>query len=111
MMLNGGTLDGVRIIGRKTLELMTVNHTGNFNIYPMGPGYGYGLGFSVKTSLADALLPGSLGTFGWDGAYSTTFFVDPKEDLFAILFTQVMGNTLLARLRKDFNRLVYQALL
>lgn len=111
MLLNGGTLDGVRIIGRKTLELMTVNHTGNFNIYPMGPGYGYGLGFAVKTSLADALLPGSLGAFGWDGAYSTTFFVDPKEDLFAILFTQVMGNSLLARLRKDFNRLVYQALI
>jgi CubicO group peptidase (beta-lactamase class C family) len=110
MLLNGGTFDGVRIIGRKTLELMTVNHTGNFNIYPMGPGYGYGLGFSVKTSNADSLLPGSPGTFGWDGAYATTFFVDPVEDLFAILLTQVMGNSILGRLRKDFTRLVYQAL-
>ncbi|MBN2240605.1 MAG: beta-lactamase family protein [Dehalococcoidales bacterium] len=110
MLLNGGSLDGVTIIGRKTLELMTVNHTGDLFIYPMGPGYGYGLGVCVKTNLADALLPGSIGTYGWDGAYNTSFFVDPEEDLFGMMFTQVTSNEFLTNLRKDFNRLVYQAL-
>ncbi len=114
MMLSGGSLDGARILGRKTIELMTTNHTGDFYLYPMGPGWGYGLGLTVRLSLSAAPLLGSLGMYGWDGAYSTTFFVDPKEDLFGLLLMQLSDNvppfTEIAVRRMDFQRLVYQAL-
>ncbi len=114
MMLSGGSLDGARILGRKTIELMTTNHTGDLHLYPMGPGWGYGLGLTVRLSLSGDPLLGSLGSYGWDGAYSTTFFIDPKEDLFGLFLTQVSDNvppfTEIAVRRKDFQRLVYQAL-
>lgn len=112
MMLNGGVLDGARIISRKTIELMTANHTGDFNIYPEGPGYGYGLGFSVRVNLTANPLIGSVGTYGWNGAFITYYIGDPGEDLFALMFTQVAnGQASLHRtMRADFDRLVYQAL-
>jgi CubicO group peptidase (beta-lactamase class C family) len=118
MMLNGGSLDGVNVLSRKTIELMTTNHTGDFYLYPMGAGWGYGLGVTVRVSLEAAQLPGSLGTYGWGGAYATTFFIDPKEDLFGLLLTQVSDNQHIfvpeehfeAVRRRDFQRLVYQAL-
>jgi CubicO group peptidase (beta-lactamase class C family) len=113
MMLNGGVLDGARLIGRKTIELMTMNHTGDLNIYPEGPGYGYGLGFSVRLNLTANPLIGSVGTYGWNGAHITYYIGDPKEDLFALMFTQVangQGNGLHRGMRADFDRLVYQAL-
>jgi CubicO group peptidase (beta-lactamase class C family) len=109
MLLNGGILDGARILGRKTIELMTTNHTGNFDIYPKGPGYGYGLGFFVRLSLAAAPLAGSLGAYGWGGAFCTSYFADPKEDLFGLMFTQV-SNAEQLPIRKDYERMVYQAL-
>jgi CubicO group peptidase (beta-lactamase class C family) len=112
MLLNGGILDGAHIIGRKTIELMTTNHTGNFNIYPKGPGYGYGLGFFVRLNLSDAPWPGTPGTYGWGGAYCTSYFADPKEDLFGLQFTQVLDALKNPELpiRPDFERMVYQAL-
>lgn len=113
MLLNGGMLDGARIIGRKTIELMTTNHTGDFYIYPEGPGYGYGLGFSVRLSLSAAPLVGTLGAYGWNGAHITYYLADPKEDLFGLMFTQVANgqpNGQHRRMRADFDRLMYQAL-
>ena len=113
MLLNGGILGGARIIGRKTIELMTTNHTGSFNIYSRGPGYGYGLGFFVRLNLSEAPWPGTPGTYGWGGAYCTSYFADPKEDLFGLQFTQVLEakqNPEL-QIRPDFERMVYQALI
>ena len=113
MLLNGGVLDGARILGRKTVELMTTNHTGDFNIYPEGPGYGYGLGFSVRLSLSLAPLVGTPGAYGWNGAHITYYIADPKEDLFGLMFTQVanaQGTGQHRGMRADFDRLMYQAL-
>jgi len=113
MLLNGGILDRTRILGRKTIELMTTNHTGDFNIYPEGPGYGYGLGFSVRLSLTATPLIGTVGTYGWNGAHITYYFADPKEDLFGLMFTQVARAQPTGQhraMRADFDRMVYQAL-
>jgi len=110
MLLNKGELDGVRIISRKSLEMMTSSHTGDINV--MGrQGFGFGIGVGVYKGGG---IPAyrSPGTFGWGGAAGTTFFVDPKEDLFAICFTQVFmhqsmpGNTY----QEEFERLVYESL-
>lgn len=109
MLLDGGSLNSVSILGRKTIELMTTSHTGNLDIYPKGPGYGYGLGFFVRLSLADAPLVGSIGAYGWGGAFCTSYFADPKEDLFGLMFSQVSGSDQLT-IRKDFERMVYQSL-
>ncbi len=112
MLLNGGELDGARILGRKTVELMTTNHTGDIYIERKGPGYGYGLGFFVRLSLADCPLVGSLGAYGWGGVYSTSYVADPKEDMFALMFTQVLNAIRYPEftMRTDFERMVYQAL-
>jgi len=87
MMLNGGSLDGKRVLARKTVELMTVNHVGS--LYTQ-PGVGFGLGFSVVTDLGARGQPGSLGEFGWGGAYHSTYWVDPREDLVVVYFTQLI---------------------
>jgi CubicO group peptidase (beta-lactamase class C family) len=113
MLLNGGLLDGSRLLGRKTVELMTINHTGDFNIYPEGPGYGYGLGFSVRLSLSTAPLIGSIGAYGWNGAHITYFLADPEEELFGLMFTQVANAQPTGQhraMRADFDRMMYQAL-
>jgi len=113
MLLNGGVLEGARIIGRKTIELMTTSHTGDFYIYPEGPGYGYGLGFSVRLSLSAAPLIGTQGAYGWNGAHITYYIADPKEDLFGLMFTQVanaQGTGQHRGMRADFDRMMYQAL-
>ena len=111
MLLNAGILDGARILSRKTIELMTTSHTGDI-VISKGAGYGYGLGVSVRLNLSGTPLVGSVGTYGWSGAYTTHYFADPKEDLFGLLFTQVLSppqNPLLP-IRPDFERMVYQAL-
>jgi CubicO group peptidase (beta-lactamase class C family) len=112
-LLNRGLLDNARIIGRKTVELMTINHTGDFNIYPEGPGYGYGLGFSVRLSLSAAPLIGTPGAYGWNGAYVTYYIADPREDVFGLMFTQVANTQASGQhraIRADFDRMLYQAL-
>lgn len=100
---NGGELDGVRLLSRKTVELMTSNHLPAS--VRMGPdmayfgaqlpspdvGQGFGLGFAVRTAPGLNPLPGSVGDFSWSGIYGTFFWVDPKEDLFAILMMQSMA--------------------
>ena len=67
MMLNGGELDGARILGRKTVELMTANHTGDKGIWLAGPGYGFGLGYAVVTDLGPSGTPRSEGSYYWGG--------------------------------------------
>ena len=92
MLLNGGSLDGKRVLGRKTVELMTTNHIGDRSVdIAIGPGYGFGLGYAVRKSLAGSNMPGSIGTYGWGGAAGTWFFVDPKEELFGLFFTHIFG--------------------
>jgi CubicO group peptidase (beta-lactamase class C family) len=109
MMLNGGELDGVRILGRKTVELMTVNHIGDLPVWLTGPGYGFGLGYSVVKDLGQAAIEGSVGQYGWGGAFCTYFWVDPKEELIGIMMTQVIPYTHL-NIRQDFQVLANQAI-
>ena len=109
MMLNGGELDGVRILGRKTVELMTLNHIGDHPIWLVGPGYGFGLGYAVVQDPGAAAMPYSPGSYFWWGAYNTTFWVDPQEDLIGILLTQLRPYTHL-NIRQDLATLAYQAI-
>jgi CubicO group peptidase (beta-lactamase class C family) len=112
MLLNRGELDGVRILGRKAVELMTSNHLppaiGTLAQYDNAPGVGYGLGVSVMLDPAAAGKLSSPGTFGWTGAATTSFFIDPKEDLVAILMTQKWPYD--TRLLDEFQTMVYQAI-
>lgn len=109
MMLNGGELDGARILGRKTVELMTVNHIGDLPVWLSGPGYGFGLGYSVVKDLGQAGISGSVGQYGWGGAFCTYFWVDPKEEMIGIMMTQVIPYTHI-NIRQDFQVLANQAL-
>ena len=109
MMLNGGELNGVRILGRKTVELMTVNHTGDLPIWLRGPGGGFGLGYSVTTDRGQGNSMSSVGTFGWGGAYCIYFWVDPEEEMIGIIMTQVRPYTHL-NIRQEFNVLANQAI-
>jgi CubicO group peptidase (beta-lactamase class C family) len=113
MVLNRGELDGVRLLGKKTMELMTINHLPP-ELLPMvmgepWPGFGFGLGFAVLMDNTQAGIMGSVGSHRWGGWASTTFWVDIEEDLLALLMTQLIpiethpvGN--------DLRTLVYQAL-
>ena len=113
MLLNGGELDGVRVLGRKTVDLMTTNHIGARNIdLAVGPNYGFGLGYSVRKTVGGSVMPGSAGQFGWGGAAGTYFFVDPAEDLTGLFFTHVFMYQFLptADLAERFEKLTYEAL-
>jgi CubicO group peptidase (beta-lactamase class C family) len=94
MLLNGGALDGARIIGRKTLELMASDHLGpgvRVESPLMPAGHGFGLGFAVRTHQGMAPFAGSIGQFFWSGMAGTFFWIDPKEDLFAVFMSQGPG--------------------
>jgi CubicO group peptidase (beta-lactamase class C family) len=111
MMLNGGELDGVRLLSPKTVELMTVNHVGTLFAErgPADAGMGFGLGFDVVEDLGRNGRYGTQGAFGWGGAYHTNYWVDPREKLVAVLMTQLLpagGSDLHGR----FRTLVYQSL-
>ncbi|MCB0130788.1 MAG: beta-lactamase family protein [Caldilineaceae bacterium] len=114
MMLNGGELDGVRLLGRKTVELMTMNHLPP-GLIPVAvgdipsQGHGFGLGGSVLVDVAAAGIPGSAGSWGWSGAAATYFWIDPHEDLLGIFMTQFMPSAHWP-VRLEFRRAVYQAL-
>ena len=108
MIANGGELDGVRLLGRMTVDLMISNHTGAKDVYVRGPGYGFGLGFGVlvdPTKSFDALSPGS---YGWGGAYGTLYWADPVEDLVGLMFIQLPGHGPL-NIRQRFTNVVTQA--
>ena len=118
--LNGGELDGVRLVSRKTIELMTADHLPpgtamgadmpRFEALLPGPdmGQGFGLGFAVRNDVGRSPLHGSPGDYFWGGAYGTYFWIDPKEKLFAILMMQ----SPLSRLpyRYLMRELVYQSI-
>jgi CubicO group peptidase (beta-lactamase class C family) len=109
MLLNGGVLDGVRLLSPKTIELMTVSHTTDLPaVSAAGPGRGFGLGFFVLTDLGATQTLGSVGNYGWSGIYGTTFWVDPKERLVAIMMVQRYPGSPVAA---AFQPLVYQALI
>jgi len=86
MMLNGGELNGVRLLSPKTVELMTVSHTKEIGFRP---GEGFGLGFSVVTDVGTRGMPGSVGEYGWGGAYGSNYWVDPNEELVVVYFKQL----------------------
>lgn len=110
MLLNGGQLDGVRLLSRKTVELMMTNHLNHLKTpyIDQNEGYGFGLGGSVRIDLAKGNAPGSLGQFGWDGAASTSFNIDPKERTVALLFLQHIPYD--SPTLKLFSTLFYQAI-
>ena len=108
MLLNGGALDGVRLLSPKSIELMTVSHTNDLPAGSAGgPGRNFGLGFFVVTDLGATQTLGSAGNYGWSGIYGTTFWVDPKERLVAIMMVQRYPGSPVAN---AFQPLVYQAL-
>lgn len=86
MMLNKGTFNGNHILAPSTVQLMTVNHLGKI---PYPAGQGFGLGFSTCEDLGERGTPGSVGEFGWGGAYGSTYWVDPKEDMVVVYFKQL----------------------
>ncbi len=110
MILNQGELDGARLLGRKTVELMHMNHLppGIF-IDPDGA-TGFGLGGFVRVDVAKSKMPGSVGSWGWGGAADTHFWVDFQEELIGILMLQYMPSNILP-LEPDFMTTVYQSLL
>jgi CubicO group peptidase (beta-lactamase class C family) len=110
MLLQGGTLGGVRLLGRKTVEHMTSDHLGAIPRVgeELPPGHGFGLGFAVRLDTGIAALPGSVGTYGWGGIAGTVFFVDPLEDLFAILMIQAPAQRV--EIQELFRTMVYSAL-
>ncbi|MDA1183995.1 MAG: serine hydrolase [Acidobacteria bacterium] len=87
MMLNGGELNGVRILSPGTVTLMTVNQLDGVSFQS---GRGFGLGFSVVIDAGARGIPGSVGEFGWAGAYHSTYWVDPEEELVAVYLTQLI---------------------
>ena len=105
MLLNNGRLDNTRLLGRKTLELMTSDHLGSIPSNPdlLLPGHGFGLGFAVRTSAGMAPFPGSVGNYYWSGAAGTSFWVDPAERLFGVLMIQ-------APVQREHYRLLFRDL-
>lgn len=109
MLLNQGELDGVRLLGRKTVQLMTANHLPP-GVHPFDdPAAGFGLGVSVLTDLGQSATLGSVGNYGWGGAANTNFWVDPQEELIGLLMLQYMPSDTYPVVA-DFRNQVYQAL-
>jgi len=118
MLLNGGSLDGVRILSPKTIELMTANHLPGGKELPdlsvslfsesTYAGVGFGLGFAVTLSPARMLIPGSVGDYSWGGLASTYFWIDPREELIVVFMTQLMPS-MTYPIRRELRTLVYSA--
>jgi CubicO group peptidase (beta-lactamase class C family) len=114
-MLNKGELGGVRLLGPRIVDWMTADHLGAIPVNPhsgsaalLTPGHGFGLGFAVRIAPGLASVPGSVGSYFWGGIAGTTFFVDPAEDLFALMMIQAPNQRELYR--PLFRDLVYAAL-
>ncbi|MGJ4943756.1 serine hydrolase domain-containing protein [Bradyrhizobium sp. HKCCYLS1011] len=118
-LINGGELDGVRLLGPKTLKLMTSNHLpGGVDLPTMSRsmfaeaaynGIGFGLGFSVTMDPSKTLIPGTAGEFAWGGAASTAFWIDPAEELITIFMTQVLPSNAYP-IRRELRTMVYAAI-
>ncbi len=119
MLLNGGELDGARILGRKTIDLMTANHLpGNADLTQMSrslfseavnAGQGFGLGFAVNLDPAKTMIPGSKGEYYWGGMFSTAFFIDPVERVHMVFMAQLMPSSTYP-IRRQLKTLIYSAL-
>ena len=119
MLLNGGELDGARILGRKTLDLMTQNHLpGKSDLATMSKslfseasnaGTGFGLGFAITDDVAKTMVPGSKGEFYWGGMFSTAFFVDPVERLSMVFMTQLSPSSFYP-IRRELQTMIYAAM-
>ena len=107
MLLHQGEVDGKYLISRKTLDLMTRNHLNEDIQYAAGEGFG--LGFGIITDLAKTKALASEGNYSWGGAYNTYFFVDPSEDLAAVLMMQF--NPYTDHYADKLRQFVYQALI
>jgi CubicO group peptidase (beta-lactamase class C family) len=105
MLLNHGTFGGARFLSRKTIELMTADHLGPITGAPdlLLPGYGFGLGFAIRLQPGISHVPGSVGQYFWGGLAGTTFWVDPAEELFAIMLIQAPG-------QRDYYRTLFRDL-
>lgn len=113
MLANGGEGNGVRLLSRKTVELMASDHAGPAlsqgpNFAP-GPGYGFGLTVAVRTQPGMSSYPGSVGEYNWGGAAGTAFWIDPKEKLVPIMLIQAPAQRLYYRFA--FRDLVYQSII
>ena len=111
-LLNGGELEGTRILGRKTVDLMIGNHTGDMLIPMTGAGFHWGLGVANYHGKGRFPLIRSVGTYGWGGAAGTTYFADPAEELLGVCLTQVLTHGTMPNnnYQETFQRLAYQAL-
>jgi CubicO group peptidase (beta-lactamase class C family) len=117
MLVNGGELDGVRLLSPTTVALMEMNHT-PAEALPYGfakndlyhAGYGYGIGMRVLMDVAQTGIAGSAGEFGWDGAFNTYFWIDRKQALYGLLMTQHSPNAYYP-IAQQFKQLTYQALI
>lgn len=119
MCRNGGELDGARILGRKTIELMTQNHLpGGADLSTLSrslfsetqnAGTGFGLGFAVTIDTARSMMPGSVGEYYWGGMFSTAFFIDPVERLHMVFMTQ-LSPSMLYPIRRELKTMIYAAL-
>ena len=119
MCLNGGELDGARILGRKTIALMTQNHLpGGQDLSTMSKslfseaqnaGTGFGLGFAVTIDVARSMMPGNVGEYYWGGMFSTAFFVDPVERLSTVFMTQ-LSPSMIYPIRRELKTMIYAAL-
>jgi CubicO group peptidase (beta-lactamase class C family) len=113
MMLQGGTLDGKRYLSPKTVAYMGSNHIGPGSgvvpgpYYLPGPGFGFGLGFAVRTEAGVSPMEGSVGEMNWSGAGGTTFWIDPKENMFVVFMAQTASQRM--RLRVTLKNVVYGA--
>ena len=119
MCLNGGELDGNRILGRKTIELITQNHLpGGADLSQMSKslfsetqnaGTGFGLGFAVTIDAARSMMPGSVGEYYWGGMFSTAFFIDPVERINMVFMTQ-LSPSMIYPIRRELKTMIYSAL-
>jgi CubicO group peptidase (beta-lactamase class C family) len=108
MLLNGGSLNGKRLVSPKTVAYMTADHLGAGVASGPGPGYGFGLGFAVRKDAGMAPLPGTVGEYYWGGAAGTYFWIDPKEDLVVVYMMQSPKQRVAAR--NLLRNMVYGAL-
>jgi len=113
MLFNDGELDGVRVLRRKSVEMMKSNHIGDIFVNLTGHGYGSGLGVGIRTEAVNGFAGGSVGQYSWGGAASTRFFIDPDEQLFGLLFSQVLNSGMKPDFFPgvEFEMLVYDAIL
>ncbi|HVU98606.1 MAG TPA: serine hydrolase domain-containing protein [Puia sp.] len=111
MLLNGGEYNGVRLLSHNTVRMMTMNQIGDLTVN-IGEGSGmnkWGLTFSIETEKGSAFTPSQAGSYGWGGVFSTSYWVDPKEEMIVLFYRQIWGPHVV-NTDKAFKPLVYQAL-